>query len=271
MNIAFKITIALIIVFVMRSAVATTSNSDFDAIDFSLYAEFDKSDLPIESNISFPYKNAVVGLRGTADYEQYGRLHLQLGGAYGPFDIVMGEYEMSGYVDIKSLGYGYSYPITFGKSPWSMDFKIDKTLNRYTGHKLGGNKGTKEADPDTLYLDATSDFIRTGLGLNYQVNQDISLTIGAGVGKWDIGAKAGGEALGYNPESTLDESISLMNWPLSTEDSSNLHGKDSYYFVEVALPIMGETAILGYRRSNITTKNQTFINGFYADMTLVNF
>lgn len=267
MNIAFKTIAALITVFVMQSTVSATSNNNFDAIDFSLYAEFDKGDASILSGnaISFPYKNAVVGLRSTVDYEQYGKLHLQFGGAYGPIDIAMDPYKMSGYVGIKSIGYGYSYPITFDNSPWSMDFKIKKTSNKYTGYKLSGTKDGTIADD--MSLNATSDFIRTGLGLNYQVNQNISLTVGAGMGKWDIGATAVGTV---NTGINATEIVTLMNDP-AQGDMSNLHGKDGYYFIEANLPIMDEAVTLGYRRSNITAKNKTFINGFYADMVLANF
>lgn len=267
MNIAFKTTFTLITVFIMQSTIAEISNSNFDTVDFTLYAEFDKGDSSILSgnDISFPYKNAVVGLRGTVDYEEYGRLHIQFGGAYGPIDIAMDPYKMSGYVGIKSIGYGYSYPITFDNSPWSMDFKIDKTSNRYTGYKLSGTKYGTIADD--ISLNATSDFIRTGLGLNYQVDQNISLTIGAGMGKWDIGANAiGTVSTGIN----ATEKVTLMNNP-AQGDMSNLHGKDGYYFIEANLPIMDKAVILGYRRSNITAKNRTFINGFYVDMILANF
>ena len=181
MNISFKTTVTLITVFIMQSTIAEIANSNFDTVDFTLYAEFDKGDSSILSgnDISFPYKNAVVGLRGTVDYEQHGKLHIQFGGAYGPIDIALDPYNLSGHVGIKSIGYGYSYPVTFDNSPWSIDFKIDKTSNSYTGYKLSGTKSGATADD--MSLNATSDFIRTGLCLNYQVNQNISLTIGAGM------------------------------------------------------------------------------------------
>jgi len=250
-----KITkLGLIALFV--SSVAAAQNN---TVEFDLIGNYLESNNPIViDNKTLTFKTGSVGLRASLGDEKYGRFHLQYGAGHSPsetatFKSTLAEGSISGAMDVRSIGYGYTYPFDIENTPFSIDFKINNVTNTHTGNNLTGvgtgigawNGITVDLDTN---VDLTSDFTRTSLGLNYQINQQTILTTGIGNLSWEIDATAVDKTAGT--------------------ERANDNGSDGFYFIESVFPLFDRATKVGYRNSKLNTTTSNNLNEIYVEVAM---
>lgn len=226
---------------------------DKSKLTFSIVGNYSKTSNPIRvKDKTFTFKTGSVGIQGVVDLDQYGEFYLQYGIGRSPSEeATFASAIVNGPIDINSYGFGYIYPHDIVNTPWSVDFKINKTINKHNGDNLTGFRYDK---PVTANVDATSSFVRSSIGFNYQMNNDVILTAGVGMNNWQISAKAKG---------TFNNSPGVR---FSTDTDAN--GVDPFYFIESLFSIMDRDFNIGIQRSNLTTDSDNILNEVYAKVSL---
>jgi len=218
-------------------------------IGIAIVSDYSKTNNPIQvMDKTFTFQTGSIGVRATMDFDKYGDFYLQYGLGRSPSEkATFANAEVSGSIDIGSWSYGYVYPYDIVDTPWSVDFKINKTTNKHAGDSLTGSRYDK---PVTASVDASSSFTRGSVGLNYHAKKDVVLTAGIGIYNWDISAKAKG----------LFVNSPGIRFSTDTEAS----GKDQFHYIEARLPISGRTMNFGIRQSNLTADNKNTLREVYA-------
>jgi len=220
---------------------------------FSIVSDYSKTNNPIRvKDKTFTFKTGSIGIQGEVDLDQYGEFYLQYGIGRSPSEeaTFVGAI-VSGAINIESYGFGYIYPYDITDTPWSIDFKINKTMNKHNGDNF---TGFRSDSPVTVSIDAESSFVRSSIGFNYKLTKDVSLTAGAGMNNWQISAKAKG---------AFDNAPGVR---FSTDTDAN--GVDPFYFVESSFSIMDRDFNIGIQRSNLTTDSDNVLNEVYAKVGL---
>jgi len=221
---------------------ANTNDVEFDLI--GSYAQT-SSPITVDSK-TFSFKTGAVGLKASLGDEDSGRFHLQYGVAYSPSENAsFHDANLSGAITVQSYGYGYTYPIKINNSPISFDLSINNVTNKHTGSDF---TGTHNSNAVNATVDATSDFTRASLGVNYKLDNEQYLTLGLGRLNWDIEANASGKR--------IDRDITFA----TDIDAS---GSDNFYYIETSLELMNQPSKVGFRRSNLTTDNTNTLNEIY--------
>jgi len=227
-------------------------------VELDFIGNYAQTDNPIQANgKTFTFKTGSIGLRGIMNTDKYGKFFLQYGVAYSPSESAnFLDAKLSGSIDVKSIGYGYIYPYDIVNTPWSIDFKFDKATNKHTGDNFSG---TYNGNTATASVNATSEFMHAGLGLNYQLEKDVILTIGAGSHSWDIEAEAKGK---------LD--VGVITFTTNLEDANGISpsGVDGFYFVESTFPLADRKAKLGFRSSGLDADSNNTLNEIYAEISM---
>lgn len=223
------------------------SYADTNNVEFDLIGSYAQTSNPITVDTkTFSFKTGAVGLRASLGDDDNGRFHLQYGVAYSPSENAsFHDAKLSGSISVQSYGYGYTYPIKINNSPISFDLNINNVTNKHTGSSF---TGTHNLNNVNATVNATSDFMRAGLGMNYEFDKDHDITIGFGRLNWTIDASANGKR--------TDQNITFAT-------DINANGDDDYYYVESSLRIMNEPVKVGYRRSNLTTDVSNTLNEVY--------
>jgi hypothetical protein len=228
-------------------------------VELDFIGNYAQTDNPIQANgKTFTFKTGSIGLRGIMNTDKYGKFFLQYGVAYSPSESAnFLDAKLSGSIDVKSIGYGYIYPYDIVNTPWSIDFKFDKATNKHTGDNFSG---TYNGNTATASVNATSEFMHAGLGLNYQLEKDVILTIGAGSHSWDIEAEAKGkyDILGIG---TLADFTADLK-----KNGTSPSGTDNFYFVESVFPLMDREVKVGFRRSGLNTDTDNTLNEIYVNL-----
>ncbi len=228
--------------------VAQASNE----VDFDVVGSFAKTSKPIEVDTkTFTFKTGFAGVKASLGDEEYGKFHLQYGVAYSPSeDANFHDANLSGDIFVQSIGYGYTYPIDINDSPFSLDLSISNVTNKHTGDDF---TGTHSSNAVNATVNATSDFTRSSLALNYEMDEQTIFTVGVGSLNWKIDATASGKR--------IDKDITF-----STDIDAS--GTDGFYFVESTFPLLGSVAKIGYRRSKLNTDTTNTLNEVYAEASV---
>jgi|GEM_PF-1057903 hypothetical protein len=244
---------------VLPIAISSVVTANTDKLDISVFGNFSQTTDPIQvDNKTFTFKTGSVGLRGMVKDDKYGQLFVQYGVAYSPSENAsLGDARLSGSIDVRSIGYGYIYPLDVVNTPWSVDLKLDRTTSKHTGDSFTGTYLNK---PATANIEATSEFTRVGLGFNYQLDEDVVFTFGAGVHRWDIEAEAKGkyDILGIG---TLADFTADLK-----KNGTSPSGTDNFYFVESVFPLMDREVKVGFRRSGLNTDTDNTLNEIYVNL-----
>jgi len=104
---------------------------DRSKLSFSIVGNYSKTNNPIRvKDKAFTFQTGSIGIRGALDLDQYGELYLQYGIGRSPSEeAIFAGAIVSGAIDIDSYGFGYIYPYDIVNTPWSVDFKINKTIH----------------------------------------------------------------------------------------------------------------------------------------------
>jgi len=228
-------------------ALAQTSRG----FDLDLIANAAQAANPITVDAkTFSFKTGFVGLRAAYGGEKWGRVHLQYGVAYLPSQSAsFHDANLSGAISAQSIGYGYTYPIEFEGTPFSLDLSIDNVTTEHSGNDFTGTHNSNNVNAS---VDATSDFTRSSVALNYALDEETIITLGAGALKWEIDAAASGKRTDMNVTFKTDIKAS---------------GNDLFYFVESSFPLAGRPVKLGYRRSNLDTGVSNTLNEIYVEVS----
>lgn len=232
---------------VMACFIGTTVEADSE-VKLDYVGSFAKASSPITADgKTFSFKTGFVGLKASLNDEDYGRFHLQYGVAYSPSEsATFHDASLSGDIFAQSVGYGYTYPIEIENSPFSVDLSIENITTKHTGDDF---TGTHNSNSVNATVDATSDFTRSSVALNYALDEQTVVTVGVGSLDWRIDASASGKR--------IDKDITF-----STDIDAR--GTDGFYFIESTLPGLGKDARIGYRRSRLNTDTTNTLNELYA-------
>jgi hypothetical protein len=232
-------------------SLGTSAQEKNNRLSFDLIGNYAQTDNPIVVDTkTFSFKTGAVGLKASLDDEKYGKFHLQYGVAYSPSESAsFHDAQLSGSITVQSVGYGYIYPIDIENSLFSFDIKINNVVNKHTGSSFTGTHNSKDVNAT---VNATSDFTRTSIGVNYKLNKDTTLTAGMGNLNWEIDAKASGRR--------IDKDITF-----STD--INAEGSDNFYFIESLFQLMNKKTKLGFRRSNLNTDTSNTLNEVYIEFS----
>lgn len=244
---------SLIIISMVVMACSTGASAQADnEVDIDFVGSFAKASNPLRVDAkTFSFKTGFVGLKASLGDESYGKFHIQYGVGYSPSEnATFHNANLSGDIFARSIGYGYTYPIEIVDSPFSVDLSINNVTTKHTGDDF---TGTHNLNSVNATVDATSDFTRSSLALNYELNKQTVFTIGAGSLDWRIDAGASGKR--------IDKDITF-----STD--INASGTDGFYFVESTFPLLDGAAKVGYRRSKLNTDTDNTLNEVYAEASV---
>jgi len=232
--------------------------ADTSKLGVEFIGNYSQTSDPIQINgKSFTFKTGSIGLRGTMDYDEYGKVFLQYGVAYSPSESAnFIDAKLSGSISVQSIGYGYIYPYDIASTPWSVDFKLDRTTSKHTGDNFSGTYNSHAA---TASVSATSEFTRAGVAFNYQLSDNVVLTVGAGSYRWDIEAEAKGN---------LDIGTTTFTTDLKDANGASPSGTDGFYFVESIFPLLDRETKLGFRRSSLNTDINNTLNEIYVEIPM---
>ena len=252
-------------VFLVQScfAVAQDLESDSNWV-FSLVSDFAKAKDPVRFNAkTTTLKTGSIGLQGNYDLGSAGEVFARYGMGYSSSEtLTFAGATVDGSITAQNYEYGYIYPYDIVNSPFSLDFKISKTVNQHTGDGL---TGLRSGDDVTANINSENNFIRSSIGLNYQLDEDSVLTAGIGRYNWSVSAQAKGWLVDANGD-VIDP-----NNPFMTDidpEASYANGSDSFYFLEATFPLMDKVANIGVRRSQFNTTTENTLNEIYGGISI---
>jgi len=259
-------------IFLVQScfAVAQESNNESNW-RFSLVSDFAKTKDPMRfGEKTTTLKTGSIGLQGNYDLGGVGEVFVRYGMGYSPsetfstYDRAIVAGEINGSVTAKNYEYGYMYPYDIVNSPFSLDFKISKTVNQHTGNGLTGSRSGKDIIAN---FNSELNFTRGSVGLNYQLDEDSVLTAGIGRYDWSVS----GELIAWevdNGDVDLDDpnEVTLNN---GDPDASYVNGADGFYFLEIKFPFADRVVNIGVRRSQFNNSNEsTILNEIYGGISI---
>ena len=207
-----------------------------------------QSDIQV-NDLAFPYVTGFIGVGSKYQLNDASNLFVNYGQLATSKKCTTCDEDASGSLDIETIKFGYNYRYSDFTSPISIDLQLSKELTTHFGEALGV---FDLSEPVTASIDSTSTFTRGSVGLNYHLNDEVVLTAGGGINKWDMSATA--------------KSIIGSDIRISTQ--IEIGETDRFYFIESSFVVFGRAINLGVRQSNLNADNESVFREVYTGISL---